>query len=944
MSVAESMPLPRPRPRERRSRPPVKPKPAIPCKPSLSGSPENGLREPALPLLPNETRRPLAVSRSGAERAEERESAGKVQRILNHFRQQEKENVVKDAGKCPPPVSAKPPKPLRGGCAPPSEPPAPQPALEKPPLPPKEKRKEQGEHEAGRGGDKPDQDGKEAESQLQSNGSSMEAGSSLPPPGGCRRDCSCLCHQKRAGMILVWVPAGESQIEEEERDTDSFSEEETQMVQDSPAGGQSGSNSQSSQGIPESSVMYSEMTFEAPSLDREKTETPDSPAEEDPVYESTIETCRPEVAKETSARVPKPPRKFKQPPQASSSTEREVEEEEEEPPPALPPRLPRKPPRPASVPHGGQGAVLQAESRHSLNLTPGSPAVVRRSCSPCPEEGVPSSLSRDPSKDEGDEIGSDWDELDDIKDISEPILTRRVSIDWEAKLQDEPLYQTYRETVISKEIKRQSVSRNLSKTSWDYSSEPSSQGPPRGQVRTGPPQSSLWQELQSVRESGVLAELTLAECKFQESMFEVLTSEASYLRSLNVLTDHFLDSRELSDTIIIRERKILFSNITRVKEVSERFLKDLEERVEESLVISDICDIIHYHAQHHFPVYIDYVRNQIYQEKTYSALMERNVQFASVITRLQESPQCQRLPFMSFLLLPFQRITRIRMLVENILKRTEEGTSEEQNASRALVSVSKIIAECNSEVGKMKQVEELIHIAKSVEFDKLKALPLISQTRYLEKRGELLEAVRGGTLFSSRPRFSPVYLFLFNDLLLITNKKSGDRYVVVDHAHRSLVQVQSNKETSLGPGLDHCFYLTILENHQGKMMERLLKAPNQSDMHRWMAAFPNPGDPEKSNDETIYEDWDCPQVQCIEAYSAQQADELSLERTDIVNVLRKTTEGWCEGIRLADGQKGWFPGSIVQEITNEHVRRRNLRERYRVIQAAEQMTKSRTIS
>ncbi|MGH0189282.1 UNVERIFIED_CONTAM: hypothetical protein FKN15_034427 [Acipenser sinensis] len=122
--------------------------------------------------------------------------------------------------------------------------------------------------------------------------------------------------------------------------------------------------------------------------------------------------------------------------------------------------------------------------------------------------------------------------------------------------------------------------------------------------------------------------------------------------------------------------------------------------------------------------------------------MERNVQFASVITRLQESPQCQRLPFMSFLLLPFQRITRIRMLVENILKRTEEGTSEEQNASRALVSVSKIIAECNSEVGKMKQVEELIHIAKSVEFDKLKVsvsrgpgtLPHCCVVQWLKKR------------------------------------------------------------------------------------------------------------------------------------------------------------------------------------------------------------------
>lgn len=52
-----------------------------------------------------------------------------------------------------------------------------------------------------------------------------------------------------------------------------------------------------------------------------------------------------------------------------------------------------------------------------------------------------------------------------------------------------------------------------------------------------------------------------------------------------------------------------------------RFLKDLEDRMFESLLFSDICDIIHYHAQHNFPAYIDYVRNQIYQEKIFSSLM-----------------------------------------------------------------------------------------------------------------------------------------------------------------------------------------------------------------------------------------------------------------------------------------------------------------------------------
>lgn len=36
---------------------------------------------------------------------------------------------------------------------------------------------------------------------------------------------------------------------------------------------------------------------------------------------------------------------------------------------------------------------------------------------------------------------------------------------------------------------------------------------------------------------------------------------------------------------------------------------------------------------------------------------------------------------------------------------------------------------------------------------------------------------------------------------------------------------------------------------------------------------------------------DCPQVQCVEPYVAQQADELTLEPTEIINVVRKTNEG-----------------------------------------------------
>lgn len=40
--------------------------------------------------------------------------------------------------------------------------------------------------------------------------------------------------------------------------------------------------------------------------------------------------------------------------------------------------------------------------------------------------------------------------------------------------------------------------------------------------------------------------------------------------------------------------------------------------------------------------------------------------------------------------------------------------------------------------------------------------------------------------------------------------------------------------------------------------------------------------------------------------------------------------GWVEGIRLSDGERGWFPKTYVEEITSRSARLRNLRENIRI--------------
>nr|XP_060636075.1 rho guanine nucleotide exchange factor 15 [Anolis sagrei ordinatus] len=813
-------------------------------------------------------------------------------------------------------------------------------------------------------------------------------------PASCPSGCPCICHQHRPGMVLAWVTAPSLPAEQEDEDgpasdLSSSADEggpffQHLLVLNAPPANSSTTSSSSSSS---STGGRSSKTRHSPRSKRPLDLPPSANGHPEggvvlTGYRSTAEPLPPRCPPV----MPKPPRRSKGGSTASFDGEAL--------PPAIPPKAPTKPPRNALGPlafsrrsslqypleanHIPSDASL-ISMRQSLLLPPPSqpppppptlqtpppfsvsqPPTLNFPTPPPPSQpppplpqGLPPPPTQPPPPLESSPLGEDSCQggcenessvLED-SDAGTPndsgcAMLSPKGPDWGLYLQDEPLYQTYRQAVISKEIKRQTVPRNSSFSSSDYGAPSPGEGPSGPRVST--PHCTLWQELPAVRESGLLGSMSPEERKLQESLFEVVTSEASYLRSLTLLIEHFMESRDMAGTILLREHRILFSNIRKVKEVSERFLQDLETRLAESLQISDVCDIVEDHAQQSFSVYIDYVRNQLYQEKTYSTLMEKNPQFATVVTRLQELPQCQRLPFMSFLLLPFQRITRIKMLIENILRRTEEGSPREQNAMKALASVSKIIEECNSEVGRMRHMEELILIASKIEFDKLKAVPIISQTRQLLKQGELLEVVHRGTIFGTKPKLVPIYLFLFNDLLLITQRKSSERFVVLDYAHRSLIQAQGCGETHTGQAADNSFYLTLMENHQGRSSDRLCRAPTQSDMHRWIGAFPSHESQPSGKQETIYEDWDCPQVQCTEAYTATQADELSLEPTDIVNVLRKTNEGWYEGVRLADGKKGWFPSRYVQEITNEHVRRRNLRERYRVLQAARQLQLTRT--
>ncbi|KAK7473326.1 hypothetical protein BaRGS_00035458 [Batillaria attramentaria] len=426
---------------------------------------------------------------------------------------------------------------------------------------------------------------------------------------------------------------------------------------------------------------------------------------------------------------------------------------------------------------------------------------------------------------------------------------------------------------------------------------------------------ALWCEMPEVIKSGVLLTMDPQEKKVQESMFEIMTSEASYLKSLNVLINVFLMAPEFSvdmgDRCVItkRERQFLFSNIGTIRDISAKFLADLEARWQESCIMNDICDIIAKHAEKNFEPYIRYCSNQAFQERALETLQKRP-DFLEAVKRLEQNPECQFLPMSSFLLLPMQRITRLPLLVDAIRHRIDPGTKRHTSATKALDALNHVVKQCNDGAKKMLQTEQMCLLAANIEFNKVKEFPLVSSSRYLVKQGELNKIVTEGT---SRIPFGKalgkskehVYIFVFSDILLIT-KKRGNVYQVRDYCQRNSLHVEPIDTTEKSkflpqgaPGAKNLFLLALLSNHEGKQVEMVLSAKSDQILN-------------------------CPQVQCVEKYIAQEPDELTLEESDVINVFKKMADGWFEGERIRDGERGWFPADHTEEINNSHVRARNL--------------------
>ncbi|KAL7878685.1 hypothetical protein AOLI_G00096590 [Acnodon oligacanthus] len=284
--------------------------------------------------------------------------------------------------------------------------------------------------------------------------------------------------------------------------------------------------------------------------------------------------------------------------------------------------------------------------------------------------------------------------------------------------------------------------------------------------------------------------------KRQEAIWELFTSECVYfLDQLMVLQEVFLTTLsdlQLRECLQDIDSWRLFANLNELCLVSFGFLTNLLRVIEESTPETDITQTLLALLKKAFGESICHCLQKYCLNYTTSILyldsLKAREDFGSYVKWCERKEQCRRLQLRDLLVVPLQRFTRYPLLLKNIERRS--CSKAEESALQSVVElVDKAIYDLDGKVKwldnyqKVKQLKEALVWLPVWEREKRAHVP--ESLRHLIKAVTLENLVsnrallyEGKLILTENAKLHEVYLFLFDEFLLITKikrskKKSG---------------------------------------------------------------------------------------------------------------------------------------------------------------------------
>lgn len=262
------------------------------------------------------------------------------------------------------------------------------------------------------------------------------------------------------------------------------------------------------------------------------------------------------------------------------------------------------------------------------------------------------------------------------------------------------------------------------------------------------------------------------EKKRQEVISEICYTERDFCKDLEYLRDFWINPLRSKASPIPPQRREkvvrnIFSNIIdppSIHAVSSKLAKALTDRQQSNHVVRNIGDIF-MDCVPAFEPFIQYGSKQL--EAKYEFENERSVNpnFGRFVDEIERRKESRKLELNGYLTKPTTRLARYPLLLENILKYTEDGNPDKEDIPKVLGIIRDLLTRVNAESGKAENRFNLRRL-----HDQLKFRP--NERVDLKLTDEGRELVFKSNFKKSPAENSEITAFLFDHAVLLVRIKT----------------------------------------------------------------------------------------------------------------------------------------------------------------------------
>ncbi|EAQ89752.1 conserved hypothetical protein [Chaetomium globosum CBS 148.51] len=264
------------------------------------------------------------------------------------------------------------------------------------------------------------------------------------------------------------------------------------------------------------------------------------------------------------------------------------------------------------------------------------------------------------------------------------------------------------------------------------------------------------------------------EKKRQEIISEICYTERDFVKDLEYLRDFWIyplrgKINGHSPIPAARREKVvrnIFTNIIdapSIHGVSSRFARSLTERQQKSPVVKNVGDIfLEFVPQ--FEPFILYGSKQLEGKFEFENERSLNKDFARFVDEVERRRESRKLELNGYLTKPTTRLARYPLLLDNVLKYTEDDSPDKEDLPKVLTMIRDLLGRVNEESGKAENRFNLRRLHEQLRFrpNEKVDLKLTDEGRELVFKGQ----------FKKTPTENPdLTAFLFDHAVLLVRIK-----------------------------------------------------------------------------------------------------------------------------------------------------------------------------